>query len=225
MKVVIIKGCHYFNLGFQFCKNKYISKAKINKKAEIGSPWQVPLPSEKYFLVVPPVTIHKTPELLVKFLPIRSNFDQSHIFLQWKLKNCDLLNQMISQCLLQLKILIFFILAISVTSDINLPLSLICLFLTYAVKRLNLVKFFLVSLKELLILFLDLHLIKSWVSNFLWISYLSSFSVNLMIACLWDILKYLFSLVSNTESAKISFRSFQNVSWNSFVKPSLLGNL
>ena len=46
-----------------------------------------------------------------------------------------------------------------------------------------------------------------------------------MIACLWDIHKCPFSLASNTESIKISFSSFQNVSQNYFVKPSLPGDL
>ena len=64
----------------------------------------------------------------------------------------------------------FFILAISITSDINFPFLPVCLLLTFVkrfvVKRLNLVIFFLVSLKELLTLFLDLHLTKKWVSSF-----------------------------------------------------------
>ena len=70
----------------------------------------------------------------------------------------------------------------------------------FVAKILNLVKIFLVSLKELLILFLDLHLIKKWISSFLWISYLCLFfCFNWIIACLWDMLKCPFSFASNTE--------------------------
>ena len=46
-----------------------------------------------------------------------------------------------------------------------------------------------------------------------------------MTACLWDELKCPHSLVSNTESTKMSFSSFQNVLQNSFVKPTLPGEL
>ena len=60
---------------FYFIRINNISRAKINKKAHLGSPWRAPLLSEKYFLVVPPlltqhirslskIFIHKT-----KFLP------------------------------------------------------------------------------------------------------------------------------------------------------------
>ena len=58
-------------------------------------------------------------------------------------------------------------LAIFMISDINLPLLQIYLFLISAVFVMisNLAELFLVSQKELLILFLDLHSIKKWVSN------------------------------------------------------------
>ena len=59
----------------------------------------------------------------------------------------------------------FFILEISITSDINLPFLPICLFLKYAVCCED-IKSIKISLKELLILFLDLHLIKIWVYSF-----------------------------------------------------------
>ena len=54
------KGSHNRKLsflisGFDFIRINNISKAKINKKAEIESPWWAPLPSEKYFVVVPPL--------------------------------------------------------------------------------------------------------------------------------------------------------------------------
>ena len=75
----------------------------------------------------------------------------------------------------------------------------------------NLIEHFLVSLKELLVLFLNV--IKKWVSNFTWIT--------LMIVCLWDVLKCPLSLVSDKKSTKISFMLFQNVSQNSFLNPSL----
>ena len=50
---------------------------------------------------------------------------------------------------------------------------------------------------------------------------LSFFSINLMIACLWDALECPFSLVSDTEFIKIFFSSFQRVSeywydWENF---------
>ena len=41
--------------GFNFIRRNKISKAKINKKVEIGSTWQAPLLSEKYSVVVPPL--------------------------------------------------------------------------------------------------------------------------------------------------------------------------
>ena len=80
------------------------------------------------------------------------------------------MNQMLFQYPLQLKKLCnVFILAVSITSDINLPLSPVCLFLTYTVccEDIKSGKTFLVSLKEFLILFLDLYLIKKWVFSFL----------------------------------------------------------
>ena len=36
VKLVIIKDCHFFNLSFNFIKRNKISKAKVNKEAEIG---------------------------------------------------------------------------------------------------------------------------------------------------------------------------------------------
>ena len=86
-----------------------------------------------------------------------------------------------------------------ITSDINLLLSPICFFLAYAVccEEIKSGNFFLVSVKELLIFFLDLYLTKKWVS-YLWVSFYESlmsvfFSINLMIACLSDMLKWPFS--------------------------------
>ena len=62
-----------------------------------------------------------------------------------------------------------------------------------------------------MILILILHLIKKQVSSFVWISCLHLiFSINLMIACLWNVLKCPFSLASDTESIRISFSSLQN---------------
>ena len=46
-----------------------------------------------------------------------------------------------------------------------------------------------------------------------------------MIVCLWDVLKCPFSLVSDTESTKVFFNSFQNISKNYFVNPLLPGGL
>ena len=62
---------------------------------------------------------------------------------------------------------IFFMLAISITSDITLSLSPICLFLTcvFCCQEIKSVKTFLVSQKDLLILFLVLHPTKKWVSR------------------------------------------------------------
>ena len=51
-----------------------------------------------------------------------------------------------------------------------------CLFLTFAISC--------EEIKELLILFSDLHLLKKLVFSFVWISYLYPFSINLMIAYL-----------------------------------------
>ena len=53
---------------------------------------------------------------------------------------------------------------------------------------------------------------------------LSFFSINLIIACLWDVLKCTCSLVSDEESIKISLSSLQNVSYNSFASPLLPGD-
>ena len=41
--------------GFVFKRRNKISNAKINKNAEIGSPWRAPLPSIKYFVILPPL--------------------------------------------------------------------------------------------------------------------------------------------------------------------------
>ena len=46
-----------------------------------------------------------------------------------------------------------------------------------------------------------------------------------MMAHLWDVLKRPFSLASVTKSTKISFSSFQEPSLNSFVNPSIPGDL
>ena len=42
-------------LSFDFIRINNISKAKINNKFEVGSTWRASLPSEKYFVVVPPL--------------------------------------------------------------------------------------------------------------------------------------------------------------------------
>ena len=91
----------------------------------------------------------------------------------------------------------FFILAIPRISDINLPLLSIYLFLINALscEDTNLLELFLS--KEVLISFLDLHSTKKWVASFEWTSYLYLFSVNLMIACLWEVLKCLYFLASD----------------------------
>ena len=106
------------------------------------------------------------------------------------------------------KNIIFFILAISITSDINLPLSPLCLFLAYAVccEEIKSGKTFFSFCERASDIFLDLHLTKKWVS-YLWISFYESlmsvfFSINLMIACLSDMLKWPFSLFFNTQSTK-----------------------
>ena len=70
-----------------------------------------------------------------------------------------------------------FLLVISVTSDIDLPLSQICLFLTCDVccEEIKSCKsFFSFSERAFDIIFRS-HLIKKWVSGFLRISYLSFF--------------------------------------------------
>ena len=73
-----------------------------------------------------------------------------------------------------------------------------------------------------MILILILHLIKKYVASFVWISCLHLiFSINLMTACLWNVLKCLFSLASDLESIRISFTSLQNY----FVDRSLPGGL
>ena len=91
----------------------------------------------------------------------------------------------------------FFILAIPIISDINLPLLSIYLFLmnVLSFEDTNLLELFLS--KEVLISFLDLHSTKKWLSSFEWTLYLYLFSINLMIAYLWDVLKCLFFLTSD----------------------------
>ena len=42
---------------FYLMKIKAISRTRIHKKAEIGSPFLVPFPSLKYFVVVPPLIV------------------------------------------------------------------------------------------------------------------------------------------------------------------------
>ena len=81
---------------------------------------------------------------------------------------------------------------------------------------------FLVSQKKLLILFLDLHSGRKSVSSFEWISYLYSF---FLLACLWEVIKFPFSLVFDTKSTKISFSLLQNISQNYSVNPLLPGEL
>ena len=61
-----------------------------------------------------------------------------------------------------------FILAIFITSDINLPLSPICLFLTYAVwfGEIKFGRTFFSFSERAFDIFFDLHLLKKWVSSF-----------------------------------------------------------
>ena len=77
---------------------------------------------------------------------------------------------------------IFFMLAISITSDITLSLSPICLFLTcvFCCQEIKSVKTFLVSQKDLLILFLVLHPTKRWVSRNRPFFFLNSLSLQLL---------------------------------------------
>ena len=108
-------------------------------------------------------------------------------------------------------------------SNIILPLFPVCLFLSQAVccEDIKLVELFLVSQRELLLLFWDLHPTRKWVTSFEWISYLYPFfSISSMIVWLWDI--FPFSLASHTESIKTSFSLFQSVSYDYFVNPSYL---
>ena len=77
---------------------------------------------------------------------------------------------------------IFFMLAISITSDITLSLSPICLFLTCVIcyQEIKSVRIFLVSQKDLLILFLVLHPTKRWVSRNRSFFFLNSLSLQLL---------------------------------------------
>ena len=95
----------------------------------------------------------------------------------------------------------------------------------FGLERLNLVELFLVSLKELLIFFL-IYIYWRNGSPVLRESFISVFfPITLMTGSLWDVLKCGFSLFSDTESAKISFSSLQNISQNYFVRPPLPGDL
>ena len=78
-------------------------------------------------------------DFLIKSLPMKKtdkNFCESHIFLKHKLKAYDLKNQKLLdlKSILTKKPSIFLILAISVISVINIPLSPICPLLTWTVK-------------------------------------------------------------------------------------------
>ena len=72
-------------------------KLKQIKRGEIGLPWRAPVPSDKYFIVVPPL-IAQHPWSLSKIKFLLKQF-----FLEWKLKNCDIMNEIIFQYPLQLK--------------------------------------------------------------------------------------------------------------------------
>ena len=81
---------------------------------------------------------------------------------------------------------LFFILAFSITSDIYLPLSLICLFLSYVVcvKRFNLAELLSNSQKRaFLIIFRSTFNKEIGLQFFMYLLYVF-FSVNLMTACL-----------------------------------------
>ena len=131
----------------------------------------------RFCVVVPPLITHDSwsPNRIIahkiNFLP-KPYFSKKEIRKLWSKKNAFSIS-IVTKKLFNF----FFILAISIISDINLSLSPLCLFLTYPVccKKVKSGRTFLVSLKELLILSLDLHRTKKWVSNFVWISYLYLF--------------------------------------------------
>ena len=116
-----------------FIRRNKISKTKTNEKAETESPWRAPLLSEKYFLVVSPLITHDSWSLgKVYTLQIKSlqkpYFSSMEIRKLWSNESNAFWMSLTTR-----KPSNFFTLSIFVTSDINLPLSPMRLFLTYAV--------------------------------------------------------------------------------------------
>ena len=137
------------------------------------------------------------------------------------------MNHMLFQCSLWLKNL-FFLFWRFLKDLILISLShryLGSLHTLFVVKNSNLVEQFAVSLKELLLLFSSTFNKENW-SIGLYEPFTSiSLSINVMIACLWDVIKCPFSLALDTKSTKISFKLFQNVLKYSFINSSLPGGL
>ena len=137
-----------------------------------------------------------THDFLIKSLPMRWNSYQSHIFLKWTLWNCDAINQMLFQSPLKLKNVYFFILSVSIISDINLPPSAIFLFLTYAVccEDIKSGRTFFSSSERAFDIIFRSTFNKEMGLQF-WMNFSSLFfSVNLMIPCPWEVLRCSFSL-------------------------------
>ena len=102
----------------------------------------------------------------------------------------------------------FFILSISITSDINLALSPICLFLSNVVCCEEIKSgrtFFSFSDRAFDIIFRSIFKKEMGLEFYMNILSLSFLCLVNDLACLHDVLKYPFSLVSNTDSTKISW--------------------
>ena len=116
-----------------FIRRNKISKPKTNEKVETESPWRAPLLSEKYFLVVSPLITHDSWSLgkvythKIKSLQ-KPYFSSVEIRKLWSNESNAFWMSITTR-----KPSNFFTLSIFVTSDINLPLSPMRLFLTYAV--------------------------------------------------------------------------------------------
>ena len=114
-------------------RRKRISNAKMNKWAEIESPWRAPLFSLKYFVVVPPLMTHDSWFFKmisiheIKFWP-NPNLFKTEIKNLWSNES-----KAFSRSIFTKKSSIYWVLAISIISDTNLPLSPMFLLWTYAV--------------------------------------------------------------------------------------------
>ena len=177
---------------FSFIKGTRISSTKINKKAEILSLWRTPLFSLKYFVVTPPLMAHDS--CFFKIISIHQiKFWPNPIFFKTEIKNLCLFQlQSLPKTFQLSNICNFNNIKCWSSAFADVPIliihSLLCWHYTFTIKAL------LISLRGLWIIYLYQHLTMKWALSFQGISYLCPFLVNLIIACLWEILKSFFSL-------------------------------
>ena len=122
IKKNIVKNFSSFYRGIVFCSKKWISNVKMNRYAEIGSPWWAPFSRLKDFVVKPPLSTHDS--CLYNNILIQSvKFSQNPTFFKEILWNYDSVSRKFFLYPLLINNLIFKLFVTLKISKINLPPS------------------------------------------------------------------------------------------------------